>query len=1114
MSQVQSEFDQARRMASRDQSETENTDDGINGHRVKEQLQNDDVCQKLDQMRVDSEEGQQYLGVAESMQSIVSDASTPLNFSATSINLDEDGVEIKNGSHAPDNTLTLDNYAIINFDDSEQKGVDLISMQSSARNSRPRSITLPDGNTDLQLVKAALEGQSKSIMKSKDDGSGIQKSMKIGGGLQLDKSGKSTMVEKSASHDALKQASAESSIQTGYGVLGAGNHVKGLQSSVSISSVEKRETKSFAGFLKKLKNRTTAQKYNAAALASDSLLPLSRRDSKQSVTDMLNDPLSAYYRQRIDQDRDITEVLDLLQKMVNYPKKYENWRSPVIGDEMYITDILFYGDIEVFSRLSPSVSTASNLHEYASKVSSASRSLYTVNDNSESSGSSGLSASAEFIPDQSDMIDNAYLNMSKSQNVDNQDESNACNRSQSLLNQSFATVALASSSNDVPVYLSVSQPSPKYQNLKYRSLDLSNKLGNDVNDSISAGILKSSVNSSRMSVRTSVDSSLLRRQSLLNAMKAPKLPKKPVPTKGIKSNLDDVNSSNKSLKKFNSCTTLFSIDNSLYTSIGKPEYLDVTLKVFSYAVSQHLERTYAFWKILNQFDDAKKKASRRSSSASVRPNSLMSSPKLGAKSTFPKEVKLPPNHEHHLASRCFKSVDIFSEKLNPLWKVRYIPDEVQQHPEIMQPPTQQELYHFLKQLFYAADLTAEVAIVSLIYMERLLEKTKISLHGLNVFRALLSSVMMAANIWDDQAVWNVDFKTIMQDLRLSGLNQMEKWWLKTINWNISVKKAQFASYWFEIRECAEKEFGDRVKLFKNQQSSSAAQNGSKSPTSLVEVNTKRQSQVSAELRADHRRLSKQLSQTKAFQDQASSNGQGIRSASHKSLSRSSTSQYVIKKATTVPETERQSDPLVPSKSLTISIEVGSFMKPLTEQQMEQLATATTYSQTKIRQDFSNNLKAPSNMSSQASNLDIARRSSAISSVHVSHGAISLHTSNFPVYGNVSERLYVPDQQSIFAKRFSVDSKMPQSKQDNALNHYLRPSSAHQNRESGKSKESVSEEVAYNVSGTQRTLNESEEKPVLMSKLNQHVDIKWGGNNLRRAKSDNIFHPAIPAASVI
>lgn len=133
----------------------------------------------------------------------------------------------------------------------------------------------------------------------------------------------------------------------------------------------------------------------------------------------------------------------------------------------------------------------------------------------------------------------------------------------------------------------------------------------------------------------------------------------------------------------------------------------------------------------------------------------------------------------------------------------------------MQPPTQQELYHFLKQLFYAADLTAEVAIVSLIYMERLLEKTKISLHGLNVFRALLSSVMMAAKIWDDQAVWNVDFKTIMQDLKLSGLNQMEKWWLKTINWNISVKKAQFASYWFEIRECAEKEFGDRVKLFKN-----------------------------------------------------------------------------------------------------------------------------------------------------------------------------------------------------------------------------------------------------------------------------------------------------------
>lgn len=128
----------------------------------------------------------------------------------------------------------------------------------------------------------------------------------------------------------------------------------------------------------------------------------------------------------------------------------------------------------------------------------------------------------------------------------------------------------------------------------------------------------------------------------------------------------------------------------------------------------------------------------------------------------------------------------------------------------MQAPTFDEVYLFLKQIFVAADLSAELGIITLIYLERLLYRTHITLHGINVFRAILSALMLASKVWDDQAVWNVDFHTIFSDLKLNDLNQLERWLLGKINFDVSVKRNVFARYWFEVREVAEKLWGVRM----------------------------------------------------------------------------------------------------------------------------------------------------------------------------------------------------------------------------------------------------------------------------------------------------------------
>ena len=244
--------------------------------------------------------------------------------------------------------------------------------------------------------------------------------------------------------------------------------------------------------------------------------------------------------------------------------------------------------------------------------------------------------------------------------------------------------------------------------------------------------------------------------------RAPVLPKKMV--KALNSNN---NHNPKSLHKFNSCTTIFTINNTVHAPVKNPEQRDLILRSVAHAIHCHLARTHEIYRILS---------------------------------------KLYKSGNHHVSlamKKVFKSDDVLSEKLNPIWLIRKIPNEVINHPEIMQPPTYDELFQFLRQIFVAANFTAEIATIMLIYLERMLLKTKINLFGVNCFRSIIGALMLASKIWDDQAVWNVDFKTIISDLDQSGLNHLERWWLNKVDFEVDVKRREFAKYWFEIRNVAE-----------------------------------------------------------------------------------------------------------------------------------------------------------------------------------------------------------------------------------------------------------------------------------------------------------------------
>jgi len=138
----------------------------------------------------------------------------------------------------------------------------------------------------------------------------------------------------------------------------------------------------------------------------------------------------------------------------------------------------------------------------------------------------------------------------------------------------------------------------------------------------------------------------------------------------------------------------------------------------------------------------------------------------------------------------------FDEKHHPLTKEAINEDYFKKEPD------HKIIYRFIRQFFTSAQLNAECAIVMLVYLERLMTYGELRLQPSNWKRVVLGAILLASKVWDDQAVWNVDYCQILQELTVDDMNSLERRFLELLQFNINVGSSVYAKYYFDLRHLA------------------------------------------------------------------------------------------------------------------------------------------------------------------------------------------------------------------------------------------------------------------------------------------------------------------------
>eukprot|EP01119_Soliformovum_irregulare_P004078 TRINITY_DN15090_c0_g1_i1.p1 TRINITY_DN15090_c0_g1~~TRINITY_DN15090_c0_g1_i1.p1 ORF type:complete len:289 (-),score=70.32 TRINITY_DN15090_c0_g1_i1:129-956(-) len=115
-------------------------------------------------------------------------------------------------------------------------------------------------------------------------------------------------------------------------------------------------------------------------------------------------------------------------------------------------------------------------------------------------------------------------------------------------------------------------------------------------------------------------------------------------------------------------------------------------------------------------------------------------------------------------------------------------------------PEEEAIEKYIKAIFKIGQLAPESLIMGVAYLNRSLNSTTNRFLYTNTWRRhFLSCLILASKVWEDQAVWNVDFLELFPMASTYDLGQLEKRILSLLGFDVSLKASEYAQIYFDLR---------------------------------------------------------------------------------------------------------------------------------------------------------------------------------------------------------------------------------------------------------------------------------------------------------------------------
>jgi hypothetical protein len=112
---------------------------------------------------------------------------------------------------------------------------------------------------------------------------------------------------------------------------------------------------------------------------------------------------------------------------------------------------------------------------------------------------------------------------------------------------------------------------------------------------------------------------------------------------------------------------------------------------------------------------------------------------------------------------------------------------------------EREIYNFTKNVLIRSKMEKEIAVICLVYLNRLAAKSGLRMSPLNWKRVLFTSMILASKVWDDDSYENKNFAQAFTMYTAEEINSMEGSYLALIDFDLKVSGSEYANAYFLLR---------------------------------------------------------------------------------------------------------------------------------------------------------------------------------------------------------------------------------------------------------------------------------------------------------------------------